>query len=75
MLSLHKISAVSKKKVVDTFAIKEWKSLTVDQQKSHSLANCKGCLGDKNYNEVLSLFPIKKNDKAGLKKKLLAWER
>ena len=56
---LTKAKPDSKQSILHNFSKDSWERLALEEKKRHSFIDCKGCLGDKDFKNGLSLFPIK----------------
>ena len=62
---IQHISTVGKKNVsqkqnlLKSFSLANWKELPTTKKNFHSLRDCKGCAHHEEYNQLLSLLPVK----------------
>lgn len=56
--SLGHNSPEKRQRILQTFNQESWEKLSNEEKKRHSVVDCKGCLGNRNFKHGLSLFPI-----------------
>ena len=57
--SLEKRHKDTKIEILQTFSQSVWHSLSDSEKLKHSLVECKGCLENKEYRQILAKFPIR----------------
>ena len=54
---------------METFSLETWNNLNINEKHKHTLQNCRGCLKNSKYGELLAFLPVNlknakgKNDK------------
>ena len=66
---LNKQQSSLKKEFLETFSLETWNKLNINEKHKHTLQNCRGCLKNSKYRELLAYLPVNlktakgKNDK------------